>query len=363
MIFCHGFYYFILFYLRFNVNCAKQGKIYKKTRQINFYTRITLFTTSGGTFILDTVSDAQGKFTFNNLIFRDSIKFVVQARTAKDRKNLEIELDNIAPQLVGKNKNAPDIQVNINDGLSPYLQNSKKLFSEQVKYGIGNHTILLKEVVIKDTRTVAVKHSANLNGPGNADQILTYKDLENMGNISLPIILQGRLLGVMFRGNVPYSTRGGGAMQVVIDGVYVDSDFLNSINTTDIASIEVLRTIGNTAIYGSRGGNGLLVITTKRGDEGSVYNRYAPGIVTYSPKGYYKAREFYSPQYDDPKTNTQMQDLRSTIYWRPNVITDKEGNASFSFFNADGKGTYRVVIEGIDADGNLGRQVYKYKVE
>jgi len=226
-----------------------------------------LFTTSGGAFILDTVSDAQGKFTFNNLVFRDSIKFVVQARTAKDRKNLEIELDNIAPQPVGKNKNSPDIQVNISDGLSPYLQNSKKLFSEQVKYGIGNHTILLKEVVIKDTRTIAVKHSANLNGPGNADQILTYKDLENMGNISLPLILQGRLLGVMFRGNVPYSTRGGGAMQVVIDGVYVDSDFLNSINTTDVASIEVLRTIGNTAIYGSRGGNGLLVITTKRGDE------------------------------------------------------------------------------------------------
>jgi hypothetical protein len=325
--------------------------------------KITLFTTSGGTFILDTVSDAQGKFTFNNLVFRDSIKFVVQARTAKDRKNLEIELDNIAPQPAGKNKNAPDIQVNISDGLSPYLQNSKKLFSEQVKYGIGNHTILLKEVVIKDTRTIAVKHSANLNGPGNADQILTYKDLENMGNISLPLILQGRLLGVMFRGNVPYSTRGGGAMQVVIDGVYVDADFLNSINTTDVASIEVLRTIGNTAIYGFRGGNGLLVITTKRGDEGSVYNRYAPGIVTYLPKGYYKAREFYSPQYDDPKTNTQMLDLRSTIYWRPSVITDKDGNASLSFFNADGKGTYRVVIEGIDADGNLGRQVYKYKVE
>ncbi|MEN0056683.1 MAG: TonB-dependent receptor plug domain-containing protein [Mucilaginibacter sp.] len=325
--------------------------------------KVTLFTTAGGTFVLDTVSDNQGKFTFNNLVFRDSIKFVVQARTAKDRKNLEIELDNIAPQVVSKNKNAPDIQVNINEVSAAYLQNSKKLFDEQVKYGIGNHTILLKEVVVRDVRTTAVKHSANLNGPGNADQVLTYKDLENLGGPYLSSVLQGRLLGVIFRNGRPFTTRGGGAMQLIVDGIYVDSDYLDNLVINDIASIEVLRSGGNTAIYGSRGGNGLLVITTKRGDEGAVYNRYAPGIVAYSPKGYYKAREFYSPQYDDPKTNTQIQDLRSTIYWKPSIITDKEGNASISFFNADAKGTYRVVVEGIDADGNLGRQVYKYKVE
>ncbi|MCO5945870.1 hypothetical protein [Mucilaginibacter flavidus] len=58
-----------------------------------------------------------------------------------------------------------------------------------------------------------------------------------------------------------------------------------------------------------------------------------------------------------------MADLRSTIYWNPNIITDKDGKASFEYFNADGKGTYRVVVEGIDADGNLGRQVLRYKVE
>jgi len=110
-------------------------------------------------------------------------------------------------------------------------------------------------------------------------------------------------------------------------------------------------------------GGGRKRLPTKRGDEGAVYNRYAPGVVTYASKGYYKAREFYSPQYDNPKTNTQMQDLRSTIYWNPNIITDKEGNTSMSFFNADAKGTYRVIIEGIDAEGNLGRQVLKYKVE
>ncbi|MEO6977603.1 MAG: hypothetical protein ABI113_04460, partial [Mucilaginibacter sp.] len=61
--------------------------------------------------------------------------------------------------------------------------------------------------------------------------------------------------------------------------------------------------------------------------------------------------------------NQKMADLRSTIYWNPTVVTGPDGKASFEFFNADGKGTYRVVVEGIDAEGNLGRQVYRYKVD
>lgn len=324
--------------------------------------KVTLFSTAGGTFIIDTVADAEGKFTFKDLVFRDSIKFVIQARTAKDRKNLDITLDKITPQPVGPNKNAPDIQVNINDGASAYLLNSKKLYDEQVKYGIGNHTIVLKEVVIKEKRENPFKNSANLNGPGNADQTLTSKDLMYGGGM-LSQVLQGRLNFVTFRNGIPYSTRSPTTpMQIVLDGTYVEPDFLDNLTPSDVATVEVLRTIGNTAIYGSRGSGGVLVITTKRGGE-TIYNKYAPGIATYAPKGYYKAREFYSPKYDDPKTNAQMQDLRSTIYWSPGLLTDKDGNTSMSFFNADAKGSYRVTIEGIDADGNLGRQVYRYKVE
>jgi uncharacterized protein YfaS (alpha-2-macroglobulin family) len=58
-----------------------------------------------------------------------------------------------------------------------------------------------------------------------------------------------------------------------------------------------------------------------------------------------------------------MRDLRSTIYWKPDLITDKDGNASVNYFNADGTGTYRVIVEGMDEKGNLGRQVFRYKVE
>ncbi len=88
----------------------------------------------------------------------------------------------------------------------------------------------------------------------------------------------------------------------------------------------------------------------------------ATGILPINVQGNYKAREFYSPKYESNIT-TPQPDLRSIIYWQPELTTDKDGYASFNYYNADGKANYRVVIEGIDEKGNIGRQVYRYKVE
>lgn len=57
---------------------------------------------------------------------------------------------------------------------------------------------------------------------------------------------------------------------------------LNSLNPEDIASIEILKDASSTAIYGSRGSNGVVLITTKSGKSGSLkvtYDTYA-GIQT-----------------------------------------------------------------------------------
>jgi hypothetical protein len=328
--------------------------------------KVTLFTTAGGVFILDTLTDANGRFAFKNLDFKDSIRFIVQARTAKDKKYVDIDLDNIGRQQVTPNINAPDIDVNINNTMLPYLQSSKLYYQQQMKTGVGNHNIMLKEVIIREKRKPLVENSSNLNGPGNANQIIKGDEIARMGCPDITFCLQGRLLGVIFRNGVAYSTRSPGTpMQIIVDGAYVENDFLSSITPYDISSIEVLRSIEYTSIYGSRGGGGVLVINTKRGNEvgDDSYQRYTPGLIRYSPKGFHLARTFYSPQYDDPKTNTALADLRSTIYWNPNIVTDKDHKASIEFFNAGSKGTYRVVVEGIDSDGHIGRHVYRYKVE
>lgn len=57
---------------------------------------------------------------------------------------------------------------------------------------------------------------------------------------------------------------------VVMDGVVVSSDYLGSIDMNDVESIEVLKDASSAAIYGSRGGNGVIMITTKQGKSGET---------------------------------------------------------------------------------------------
>jgi len=321
--------------------------------------KVTVFTSTGGTFLLDTITDEEGAFAFKDLIFVDTVKFVIQARNAKGGKNVEIDLDNTTPQLVTANKNFGDLEVNVNSTLLPYLQNSKTQYDEFLKYGMINKTIMLKGVTISDKKA-PLKNSANLNGAGNADQVVKADQLEACA--SLTQCLTSKVAFVNFRDGLAYSTRSPNSpMMTVVDGMPLANFNIDDINPGDVESVEVLRSVAYTAIYGTS--SGILVITTKRGQNNSVLQNYAPGVLVYKPQGYAKTRLFYSPQYDDPKTNARVADLRTTIFWKPDILTDKNGAASLSYFNADGTGTYRVVIEGIDIDGNIGRQVFRYKVE
>jgi len=322
--------------------------------------KVMLMSTKGGFFVIDTVTNAEGKFNFDNLIFNDSTKFVVQARTKADRKFVEINVDAVPYQIVTKNKNSADIDVNVNNTLMKYIKESDNYFNEMSRLGLLEKTIKLDEVVITEKKVIA-KNSSNLNGAGNADFILTDKDL--LGCPLLSQCLNGRIPFVIFRGGVPYSTRSPNTpMSIVVDGMQVEPEFLDNLNASDIETIEVLRTIANTAIYGSRGGGGVLIITTKRGGGAASYNSYAPGVVVVNQKGFSASRNFYAPKYDSPG-NRSKGDYRSTIYWNPQVVTDKDGKAKFDFYNAEEAGSYRVVIEGIDAAGQLARSVFSYDVK
>ena len=320
--------------------------------------KVSLFSSSGGLFVIDTISDAQGRFNFDKLLFNDSTKFIVQGRTAKNKKSVEIVLDVVSGQVVTKNKNTGDIEVNVNEALSGYLKQSENYFNDLTKRGILERTILLKEVNIVEKKNKA-KNSSNLNGAGNADAIISADQLQYCTVLSQ--CLQGRVAGLIIRDGIPYLLRNGNTpMSIVLDGMRMEPEFLDNITPFDVETIEVLKSVGNTAIYGSQGGGGVLVITTKRGGGYSTASTFTPGIIPFTPKGYYTSREFYSPRYDLPNNRP---DYRTTIYWNPNIITNESGKAEFSFFNSDEPGTYRVVIEGMDMLGNLAHTVYTYEVK
>jgi hypothetical protein len=339
--------------------------------------KIRLFSKSAGGMVLDTVSDANGRFVFDNLVFADTEKFIIQARTAKGQKNVDIEMDKTADAIVIPITAQRDIPPGNTGNLFSYSKSAKQFYDEQLKYGINKHVQMLKEVVVKEKKIPKeLENSENLNGKGQADQVITAKDFENFACGRIMDCLQSKLNSVIVQYGKLYSSYSKSPyydpelkmttyapMAVVIDGSRSDYEALHSLNVADVDAFEIILGAHGGAIYGPFGANGVIIVTTKRAKKINNYYREAPGVIVYTAKGFYKAREFYSPQYDNPKTNQKMADLRSTIYWNANIITDKDGKASFEYFNADSKGTYRVVVEGIDADGNLGRQVYRYKVE
>ena len=68
--------------------------------------------------------------------------------------------------------------------------------------------------------------------------------------------------------------------------------------------------------------------------------------------GYAAPMEFYAPDYS-VQNDRSKRDNRTTIAWAPMLQSNSLGDATISFWTADRQSDYRVVIEGITADGEL----------
>src|SRR5579872_1001464 len=106
---------------------------------------------------------------------------------------------------------------------------------------------------------------------------ISSRDVKDIPLNSAPEALAGRLAGVQVtaaegspNAQILIRVRGGGSITqsnnplYVVDGIQIDNA-LNFISLQDIASIDVLKDAAATAIYGARGSNGVVIITTKGG--------------------------------------------------------------------------------------------------
>ncbi len=82
----------------------------------------------------------------------------------------------------------------------------------------------------------------------------------------------GTVGSIMIRGSRSISASG--SPLYVVDGVPLQAGGIETLNPRDIESIDILKDASSTAIYGSRGANGVVLITTKRGQEGKVQLTY-----------------------------------------------------------------------------------------
>lgn len=116
----------------------------------------------------------------------------------------------------------------------------------------------------------------------------------------------------------------------------------------------------------------ILNITTKNGFDSRCFGWWShlyrdiqqnnQRMKTFYPLGYQLPIEFYSPKYDtEASKGSEVPDVRSTLYWQPELPTDEQGNASFSFYNSDQPADYVLIIEGISEKGELIHLVKRLK--
>lgn len=315
-------------------------------------------------------TDAEGNFLFEQLNIVDTTRFAITPIDPKASKNLLVNV-------LGANEKEEKIERLGQEPpflISPGVSSKENMeISEAYRKYRGT---TLKQVTITGKRRVdAIENSANLNGPGKADAIVLAKDLETThdlttyltNNISGLKLLDGKI----YARDLPEKNAETGAvsnnpqpMLVIFDGMPVDQEGFNisNINPNDVASIEILKGT-SAAIYGINGLDGVIIITQKRGfnSDNDPKRKSNRGIFNFSTLGYQTKREFYSPMYDvkiPPK-----YDFRKALYWNPSVITSKDKKTAISFSNSDYVGKFKVVLEGINADGQIGRAVYHYEVQ
>lgn len=149
---------------------------------------------------------------------------------------------------------------------------------------------------------------------------------------------------------------------LVVDGLPLDGVSLSTINPNDIESFSILKDAASTAIYGSRGSNGVMLITTKKGAKKlrvslnafTTVNTLAKKIDVYSGDEFREIINKYAPDKANLLGNYNT-DWQKEIF-KTSVTTDVNASVSGSLF---GKVPARVSFENMDNSGLLMTSRYR----
>jgi hypothetical protein len=290
-----------------------------------------------GNFARDTYTDRNGRFFLPDGEAPDSIRLIVQTELPRADRLLNYEL--ILDDASYPERTLPVVASGVPDRevFAMYADKAERQYVDE--HGIRIRHI--PEVIITAPRKNIVAYSF-FYSPKDVSFSLTEEEIERIPPVSMASLLS-RIPSLMTK--IDYNNN----MISVKENIYVDdlkedSDYvMNRMNPSDIAQVDIVKvSFGRPGIY----------IHTKGG---KIIPKETPYIKYFMPLGFQKPAEFYAPKYDTPAEN-QKPDLRTTIHWAPNITTDENGKASFSFYTADAPSTYTVVIEGITEDGKI---VYK----
>ena len=309
-------------------------------------------------------TDEKGKFMFGGFEYPDSTGYFINALSKKGNDQVKLELDRESfPALIhAPQSSGTEITLIKKEPADEYFLTKAE---ERLKYDNGMRMIQLSEVTVTAPK-IEKKDEPRLRFPLNEGSDVTIRRGEFEKRVPKSII------DVLIRVSGLYYDAAKGAIfirgalsppLVLMDGVPLREYSIADIPVYDVESIDIFKEPN--AIFGARGANGVISITTRMGISSSDSDTERKGFnyITYTPLGYQKPVEFYSPRYDTlTAQQSSAPDYRTTVFWKPDIVVSGSGEASFEFYAADSPTTYSVVLEGLTTDGRIIRQVEKISI-
>ncbi len=347
-------------------------------------TNVTLLSNKPG-MLMDTTTGADGGFTFTHFPVLDTPQFIIQARNRHGKSfNVGIEIKEPDPPEFAMPPGVPELPwyINSDTTLLARLQDKRALDKK-----------LFEGLTLQNVTVTAVKKvddSQNLNGSGNADQVLDDALMKHSGKKTLYDLLLENVAGFHKGGGlVPFYYVKSKFVDLIIDGTNVFDFFrppfseeheiprydlayqyvktyMDYFNAEEIKGIEVIYEPKYTTAYDNRFNPGsppvwvYFEITTRSGK--GPFMQITPGVYHYNGLPFSWPKKFYSPRYNVKDSSDHSLDLRSTVFWEPNIITDATGKASVSFCAADNPTTYTIIVEGTDFNGNVAVKTKKITI-
>ncbi|MGC4234437.1 MAG: hypothetical protein QM594_15765 [Niabella sp.] len=351
------------------------GKVTNILNKPSSNTRVTLFGRSGkaGAFFMDTVTNKEGVFIFKDfpLFYTDSVSTLISAVNKREKSfGIGVEVFNKTYPPVHEPVVVYDPNSIVFDTALKKSLDRRTLIMEQLKRD-GRY---LEEVVV--TAKARVPGSKNLNEDGGSDQTITQAVLEKTPKADLLTILGKQIPGFPVVRGAPFSI-GKSPIWIIIDGMDLKFfemnpyDVLQYYSAEDVKGIEIMKSIKYGLPYQSKFNPAnidflnppVIVEITTYGGVGPFLKRI-PGVYLLKPDAPFVGRKFYSPRYASPDEETVFPDLRQTVYWNSDVITDQNGEARVSFYTTETKGGgYLIIVQGSDLKGSFGTLMAPLKLK
>lgn len=205
----------------------------------------------------------------------------------------------------------------------------------------NNINIVLKEDTQKLDEVIVVGYTATTKralissvSSVNAEELVSTpvaNITQSLAGRSPGLIVQGAGGGI--NRNSTISIRGGETPLVVIDGVIRDYNDFTSLSPNDIESMSLLKDASATAVYGSRAGNGIIQVTTKRGKSGKASVGYDFTMSFSQPNIW--PEQLNSWQRAEYANISRLNDGMEEAYSPDAIQKMKDGSDPLSYGNTD----------------------------